>query len=57
MVTVWFIILVSNSGHRIELPARYESEKACMAAATELANGHPGSTANCIATNVPAPTR
>ena len=48
LMTVWFIVLVSNNGHRIELPARYDSDKQCYAAAAQLERGHPGSSATCV---------
>ena len=55
MMTVWFIVLVAGNGHRIELPGRYDSDKACYAAAAELERGHPGSSAACVAREVPDP--
>ena len=48
MMTVWLIVLVSGNGHRIELPARFDSDKQCYAAAADLERGHPGSRATCV---------
>jgi hypothetical protein len=55
MMTVWFIVLVAANGHRIELPGRYDTDKECYAAAAQLEQGHRGSTATCIAQQVPDP--
>jgi hypothetical protein len=54
-MTVWFIVLVAGTGHRIELPARYDTDKACYAAAAELERGHPGASATCVSREVPDP--
>jgi hypothetical protein len=48
LMTVWFIVLVSANGHRIELPGRYDSDKQCYAAAADLERGHPGARATCV---------
>jgi hypothetical protein len=55
LMTVWFIILISGNGHRIELPARFDTDKQCYAAADELQRGHPGSSATCVSREVPDP--
>jgi hypothetical protein len=55
MATVWFILLMSGSGHAIELPVRYDTEKECVAAAVELMNAHPGSSARCVPKDIAAP--
>jgi hypothetical protein len=48
LMTVWFIVLVSNNGHRIDLPSRFDTDKQCYAAAAELQQAHPGSSATCV---------
>lgn len=46
-ITVWMILAVSSSGHRIELPPQYSSEAECVAAAQTIPNLHPGTSASC----------
>ena len=55
MMTVWFIVLLAANGQRIELPARYYTDKDCYAAAAELARGHAGSRATCEPRQLPDP--
>lgn len=55
MMTVWFIVLTAANGHRLELPGRYYTDKECYAAAVALEQGHPGSTATCVAQQVADP--
>ena len=55
LMTVWFIVLVSSNGHRIELPGRFDNDKQCYAAAAELQQGHPGASATCVTQQVPDP--
>jgi hypothetical protein len=55
MMTVWFIVLVAVNGSRMELPARYYTDKECSVAAAQLEQGHPGSSATCTAQQVPDP--
>ena len=55
MMTVWFIVLTAANGHRIELPGRYYTDKECYAEAAQLEQGHPGSTAACVARQTPDP--
>jgi hypothetical protein len=55
LMTVWFIVLVSSNGHRIELPGRFDTDKQCYAAAAQLQQGHAGSTATCVAQQVADP--
>ena len=54
-MTVWFIVLVANSGHRVELPRRYDTEKECYAAVAELERTYAGSSASCVARQVQDP--
>ena len=55
MMTVWFIVLTAVNGSRIELPGRFYTDKECYAQAASLEQGHPGSTATCIAQQVADP--
>jgi hypothetical protein len=47
-ITVWMIIALSSSGHRVELPPQYYSEAECVAAAQTVPYAHPGTSASCV---------
>ena len=41
-IGVWMIVVLVNSGHRVELPNQYSSEPECLAAAQALGAAHVG---------------
>ncbi|HEV7394694.1 MAG TPA: hypothetical protein VGO08_23870 [Burkholderiales bacterium] len=48
-ITVWMIVVLMNSGHRVELSDTHPSELDCLAAAEAIQSSHPGASAACIA--------
>ena len=48
-ITVWTIVLLMNSGHRVELPSTHSTELDCLAAAQAIQSSHPGASAACVA--------
>jgi hypothetical protein len=48
-VTVWIIVILMNSGHRVELSDTHPSELECLAAAQAIQSSHRGASAACIA--------
>lgn len=48
-LTVWMIVVLMNSGHRLELPNTHPNELACLAAAQAIQSSHPGASAACVA--------
>ena len=48
-ITVWMIVLIANSGHRVELPNVHNTEADCLAAAQLVQSHHPGASAACVA--------
>ena len=51
-LTVWMILMVANSGHRVELPSAYATQAECLAAAQGMQVYHPGTSASCIASTI-----
>jgi hypothetical protein len=47
------IVLVTNSGYRIEFPNVYNTDIECLVAAKEMQSGHAGTRAACVANTVP----
>jgi hypothetical protein len=47
-ITVWMIVVLMNSGHRVELSDTHPSELECLAAAQAIQGSHRGASATCV---------
>ena len=47
-IALWLIVLMTNTGHRIELPNQYVLEKDCLNAAEAIPRTQPGMSATCV---------
>lgn len=53
-ITIWLIVLLSNTGQRIEMPNQYNTEKECVTAVQSIQQGNAGITGGCVATAITA---
>ena len=57
MMVIWSIVLTANTGHRLDVPGEYFTEKECVAAAQHMSQTTRG-TASCVSrtASLPEPT-
>jgi hypothetical protein len=46
-ITVWMIVVMATSGHRVEVAPQYDTQAECLTAARAIQLAHPGSSATC----------